>query len=214
MTCQLHRSFVCCSYARDQPVRCCQSNTDRHTPLQSSETKRSISEVPERHFSSFWKGMFDLVTLYVWSKRAVLPLQHVITFSALCLLSVRVDGVSSTSAFHYLFSPSPPPIISVTSNTILVVLWGRTPRTSRKLLDHCGTSSWQLYCVIIPSMQSCAAAWHIICNLTCGLWFSLREGRIVSSFLALRDDQVPVDDLHSCFREGEEFLLCNMYLSK
>lgn len=79
-------------------------------------------------------------------------------FRALSLHSARVDGVSSTSAFHYSFSPSPPPISPVTSNTIVVVLWRRTPLTARKLLDHRGTSSWRQHCAVIPSMQSRTAA--------------------------------------------------------
>lgn len=147
-------------------------------------------------------------------KESCPALRHVIAFRAFCLLSVCVDGVSSTSAFHYLFSPSPPPIIPVTSNTILVVLWRRTPLTARKLLDHRGTSFWQLYCAIIPSMKSCTAAWHIIYCMTHGLWFSSKGERIVSSFSEQRDDRVIIIDLRSCFWEGEEFCLCNMFLPK
>lgn len=102
-------------------------------------------------------------------------------FRALSLHSARVDGVSSTSAFHYSFSPSPPPISPVTSNTIVVVLWRRTPLTARKLLDHRGTSSWRQHCAVIPSMQSRTAASTSLCSMTCARWFSSRGGRIVSN---------------------------------
>ncbi len=133
----------------------------------------------------------DLVTFYLWSKGVTL-LQHEIAFRALSLRFVRVDGVSSLSVFHYSFSPNPPPIIPVTSNTILVVLWRSIPLTARKLLDHRETSSWRPCCVFIPSMQSCTAARHIIYCMTGGLRFSSRGGRITSSSPTHRDDQVLV----------------------
>lgn len=82
----------------------------------------------------------------------------------LCLYDC-LDRVISNSAFHYWFSLSPPPIIPVTSDSILVVLWGST--TARKPSDHCGTSSRGLHCVFIPSVQSCTAAQHII---HCMMW--------------------------------------------
>ena len=105
------------------------------------------------------RNIFFLLTLLLFIVQSMGALQqHEIAFRALSLHSVRVDGVSSTSAFHYSFSPSPPPISPVTSNTIVVVLWRRAPLTARKLLDHRGTSSWRQHCAFIPSMQSCTAA--------------------------------------------------------
>lgn len=139
------------------------------------------------------------------------PLQHKISFRALSLLSLCVWMKLVPPAFHYSFSPSPPPITPVTSNTGLVVLWRRTPLSARKLLDHRGTSSWRLYCVFMPSMQSRTAARHIIYCMTCGLRFSSRGGRIISSSPAHKDDQVLVCGLCSCFGDGKEFLIHNMY---
>lgn len=69
------------------------------------------------------RNIFFLLTLLLFIVQSMGALQqHEIAFRALSLHSVRVDGVSSTSAFHYSFSPSPPPISPVTSNTIVVVL--------------------------------------------------------------------------------------------
>lgn len=126
----------------------------------------------------FQLDLFVTLLLFKCGSKGATPLQHESTLS---LWPARVDGVRSTSAFHYSFSPNPPPIIPVTSNTILVVLWRRTPLSARKLLDHRGTSSWRLCCVFIPSMQSCTVARHIIYCLTCGLRLSSRGGRIMLS---------------------------------
>lgn len=58
-------------------------------------------------FSRPW-NIFVTLLLFTCDQRELTPSQHEISFRALSLWSVRVDGVSSTSAFHYSFSPSPP----------------------------------------------------------------------------------------------------------
>lgn len=87
---------------------------------------------------------------------------------------VHVDRVSS--AFHGSFCPSPPPIIPVTSNTAVVVLWGRT---------HCQETIRPPQDVFLTAVSSLYtdSAHHWLHDM----WFLKVEG--------LRDDQVFIWDL-------------------
>lgn len=91
----------------------CQTSMDellvRHTTVLHEQTHIRLS-------------IFLTLLLLLFDQRGLLPHRTRFHLGLLSLWSVPVDRVSSTSAFHYWFSPSPPPIIPVTSNTILVVL--------------------------------------------------------------------------------------------
>lgn len=71
---------------------------------------------------------------------------------------VYVDGVSL--AFHCSFCPSPPPVIPVTSNTAVVVLWGRThcQETIRPPRDVFLTAVASL----LRRLGTSLAAWHVV----------------------------------------------------